>query len=334
MIHLGIVGAGAAVRQLHLPVLQELKSEVQIAAIASRTVQSAQTLAEQIGSVRIFNNYREMVCDPGIDAVLIAVPIEFNAAVLIDTVKAGKHALAEKPLAATRVEARQVLKACSSAKSVVAIGENFRYRSDLTRAREMILERRIGELFAFQVQVCLDLDAKQRDIWTQAGWRRTPRHPGGFLLDAGVHAVAGLREVLGEISALSAQILDIHPQIKGPDNLLMQLTLKNGAIGHLFASYTAKVANETLFAIDAYGTEGNLQLSDGRVTLYRRNSNETFNYFEENFDKGYRAQWLNFVRSVQGREPCRSTPEQAYLDLLVIDAALRSAHLKSFVRLP
>jgi predicted dehydrogenase len=332
MIRLGIIGAGAAVRELHWPVLRELSSQIEVVAVANRTVESARAFAKRIGDVRVCACYHELLSDPEIDAVLIAVPIEFNAKVLIDAVRAGKHALAEKPIAATRREALQVLRVCSKSHRSVAIAENFRYRGDLRRARELIQENRIGGVFAFQLQVCFDLDASKRNVWTQAAWRRSPRHPGGFLLDAGIHAVAGLRDVLGEVSELSALTRDIHPHIQGPDSLLMQVTLKSGAAGHFFACYTAKVDSESLFDLRVYGTEGSLQVSDGVVRLHTKSGSET-EYREPDFDRGYRAQWLNFLRSIQQHEPCQSTPQQACLDLLVIDAALRSARLKTRIRL-
>jgi len=333
MIHLGIIGAGTAFRELHWPVLQELSEEIQVVGIANRTVESARACATQLGNPRVFLNYHELLSDPTIDAVLIAVPIELNAAALVDAVKANKHVLAEKPIAATRREALRVLKVCSKSNRVVAIAENFRYRADLRHARELLQEKRIGDIFAFQLQVCFDLDASKRDIWTRAAWRRSPRHPGGFLLDAGIHAVAGLREVLGEVSDLSAQTRDIHSEIQGPDSLLMQVTLKSGAIGHFFACYTAKLETESLFQLKVYGTHGSLHVSDGAVHMYPSSGNGT-EFLEPHFDRGYRAQWLNFVRSIQQRELCRSTPQQAYLDLMIIDAALRSAHLKVHVRFP
>lgn len=154
MIRLGIIGAGAAVRELHWPVLQKLDSEVQVVRISNATIESARAFAKSVGSPKFGCDYRELLSDREIDAVLIAVPIEFNATVLIDAVNAGKHVLAEKPIAATRREALRVLKTCSKSNRVVAIAENFRFRGDLRRARELLQEWAIGDVFAFQLQVC------------------------------------------------------------------------------------------------------------------------------------------------------------------------------------
>src|SRR5206468_697218 len=119
-------------------------------------------------------------------------------------------------------EARQILSACSKSSSVVAIAENFRYRSDLLKAKQVLMSGDLGSIFSFQLNVKFDLDAEVRRVWTERPWRRTPRHPGGFLLDAGVHAVSGLRDLLGNVLEVCAELSNQYPLIQGPDNLLMQ----------------------------------------------------------------------------------------------------------------
>ena len=47
--------------------------------------------------------------------------------------------------------------------------------------------------------------------------------------------------------------------------------------------------------------------------------------FDRQFDRGYPAQWRNFCSAIAGKESIIATPEKAYDDLVVIDAALRSA---------
>jgi predicted dehydrogenase len=325
MLRLGIIGAGAAVRKLHLPVLQQMTDQVRPVAVASQTLEKAETFRELVGDVEVSDDYRTVLAHPKVDAVLIAVPIELNSSILIEAVHAGKHILAEKPIAATIQEARQILEACSRNSQVVAIAENFRYRGDIRKAGQVLATGEIGEVFSFQVNVRIDLSAEVRRVWMERPWRQVPRHPGGLLLDAGVHVVSGLRDILGEIVQLCAEVSDQCPLIQGPDNLLMQIKLKSGAIGHVFACYTAKVEKETIFELIAYGKHGSLRVSDGEVTWITDPKSPPKFFREPDFDRGYRLQWQNFVKAIRGEEILVSTPEEACADLLVIDAALRSA---------
>jgi predicted dehydrogenase len=325
MIKLGVIGAGLAVQRLHWPVLENRREAARVVAIASRTKEKAEELASSIGALQSYDDYHSLLADPTIDAVLIAVPIEMNARVLIDALVAGKHVMAEKPLAATVAEGRQVLELSSKTDRVVAIAENFRYWENLTQARKLIAVGEIGEAFAFQVNARFDLDAPFRQPGIGRPWRRFPTHPGGFVLDAGVHAIAGLREVLGNVAELTAEILDRHPVMRGPDSLLMQLKLSNGSTGHYFACYTAKVEKESIFDLTVYGSRGSLRITEGEL-VWVTDSTISPKYFKDpDFDRGYRPQWENFLNAIRGEEKMISTPEKAYGDLMVIDAALRSA---------
>lgn len=331
-IRLGIIGAGGAVRKLHWPVLEKMRRQIQVVAVASRLREKAVEVASLAGGATVYENYRELLTDSGVDAVLTAVPIESNARVLIDSVRAGKHVIAEKPIAATPAEGLEVLRACSETPKVVLIAENYRYRQDLLKAREILMSGAIGALFAFQLNVRFDLDAEVRRIWTERPWRRDATHPGGFVLDAGVHPVSFLRDLVGEITEVFAQTLNRHPDITGPDSLIMQMKLDNDAAGQYFACYTAKGKRETLLDLTVFGSRGTLEIRPGRVE-WSRDREMVGSFKVPKADRGYPRQWRNFCNAIQSGEAVVSTPEKTFGDLLVIDAALRSAREQKPVKL-
>jgi predicted dehydrogenase len=324
-IRLGIIGAGAAVRKLHYPVLQAMAEELPVVAVCNQNRNNAEAFVRSMAvRAEVFNDYEALLESEAIDAVLISVPIALSGRVLSKAIAANKHVLSEKPLAATPEEGFEILDACSRTDNVVAIGENFRYRKDVKKARQVIATGEIGQPFSFQLTIWLDLEAESRQVWAERPWRKKPTHPGGFVLDAGIHAVCGLRDVLGDVKDVYAQIFRQSAATDGPDNLLMQVTMQNGAVGHCFASYTAKVPREVFFRLGVLGKEGSLEILDGEVSWGAGTGNLN-SFRSDSTDRGYQAQWQNFVAAIHGREPLISSPEQAYEDLLVIDAALESA---------
>jgi predicted dehydrogenase len=325
-IRLGVIGTGAAFEKLHWPVLQSMHHEFRVVAVTSRTVQTAQGWAQRLEGSTVHPDHTKLLDDPGVDAVLICVPIESSARILVDAIRSGKHVLAEKPLAATVEQGREVLQACSDTQAVLAVGENFRYRKDLAKAKAILEQDGIGKVFAFEVTTMFDLDSEIRQIWTGREWRRQARHQGGFVLDAAVHPVAYLRDLLGEVSEVYAQVMDRHPVVGGPDSLLMQLTLSSGAIGQFFACYTAKLYREVFFQLTALGSHGSLSVRPGQVEWYRADSARRIVYRTDSSDRGYRDQWRNFCRAIRGEEIVVSNCQKAFGDLQVIDAAMRSAH--------
>ena len=324
-MQLGLLGVGAAVRKLHLPALSKLRDEIEIAAIWSRSPDRARSFAAEFGVSRVYADYTALLADEAIEAVLVAVPIERNASLAIEAIRSGKHVLAEKPIAATLAEARQVLEACRLTQRVVAIAENFRYRDDILEARRLIEAGVIGKVQCFQATTVFDLLANVRRIYIEQPWRKEPRHAGGLVVDAGVHAIAGLREILGDIEHIYAQLMDHSPATSGPDGLLLQLELTRGAAGHYLACYTAMTDREKGFELSIYGDGGSLWLNEGKVDWFSAETGARSSWQAHEHDRGYRAQWWNFLAAARGREALYSTPDKAYGDLLALECALHSA---------
>jgi predicted dehydrogenase len=145
--------------------------------------------------------------------------------------------------------------------------------------------------------------------------------------------VAALREILGEIAEVFAQVLDRSQRVGGPDSLFMQLRLENGAIGQYFSCYTAKDTKETTFELIAHGTAGTLRVSNGAVSCVQKSGGRQRHFKVTRFEGGYSRQWDNFCRAISLTEPLLSTPEKAFGDLQVIEAALRSAQSGRKIRL-
>ena len=293
-------------------------------AIASRGIEKARDLAALTGAARTYADYKDLLADSEIDAVLTAVPIAVNGQILVDSVAAGKHVIAEKPLAATLEEGRQVLKACATTSKVVLIAENYRYRPDLPRAQDVLRSGVIGDVFAFQISIKFDMNAASRNIWTQTGWRQEAEHPGGFLLDAGVHPVSFLRDLLGDVEEVFAQTLDSSSVLKGPDGLLMQLKMESGVTGQFLALYTATVKHETPMQLSIFGTRGTLEVRPGWLEWTAGSTSEGKTRVSRT-DRGYSGQWRNFIDAIRVRAAVVSSAERAFGDLKLIAAALRSA---------
>lgn len=332
-IGLGVIGAGSAIRRLHLPVLRKMPEQFQIVALASRSRASAEAMAHEIGGVRVHDDYRALLEDPAVEAVLTSVPVELNGRVLTDAVRAGKHVLAEKPLAATLEEARDVMDACRGSAGVVAIAENFRYREDVVRAHELVTAGELGQVYGFKMTTLYDIGAEPRRKWFAEGtWRHKSAFPGGMITDTGVHMISSLRDILGEVGGVYAQALNVTARTTGPDFCAAQFTMKSGAVGQFLASFAAKVARETVLELTVLGTAGSLHLAEGEVVWVRTGS-EPAAFRPKSFDRGYTPQWGNFYRAIRGAEALRSTVEEAYRDLEVVDAVLRSMEVGRWVEL-
>lgn len=324
-LNLGIIGTGSAVRRIHWPVLLKMRSEFRIVAVANRTRAKADDFAREIEGGKVYENYQDLLHDANVDAVLIAVPIELNSRILTDAILAGKHVLAEKPIAVAVPEAQAVLRACKATTKVIAIAENFRYREDIAMAREVIARGEIGKVCCFSITTKYDAGNDFRRRWFAKGtWRQNPAFAGGMITDSGVHTISSLHDIFGNVQQVFAQIMHTSPLTEGPDGVLAQFTMSSGAVGHFLACYTAKVSEESVFDLAVVGTNGSLRLTEGEVTWLSAPDTKVCYFRPEHYDRGYTNQWQNFHRSICGEESLVSTPGKAFEDLLILEAMLRS----------
>ena len=96
-IRWGVMGAAGIARTRTLPAMLNAPS-VDLVAVASRSLQKATALSTHLGIPGAYGSYRELLDDPGIDAVYLPLPNNLHTEWAIEAMEAGKHVLCEKPL--------------------------------------------------------------------------------------------------------------------------------------------------------------------------------------------------------------------------------------------
>src|SRR4051794_31283542 len=82
--------------------------EVEVAAVASRDPRRARAFAKKHAVHRVFDEYEQLLSDPEIDAVYIALPVALHARWMLEAINAGKHVLCEKPFTSNASAAQRV----------------------------------------------------------------------------------------------------------------------------------------------------------------------------------------------------------------------------------
>jgi predicted dehydrogenase/threonine dehydrogenase-like Zn-dependent dehydrogenase len=146
-VRLAILGAGSFAREVHVPNLQRLADRFQIEAIVTRHGSTAMTVARQVDARVAATDYKEVLADPAVDAVLIGTRHHLHAKMVEDALRAGKNVFVEKPLAVTNEELEKLnqtvdeLYNSPSGCPVVFVGFNRRYSPYALRLRELVAER-------------------------------------------------------------------------------------------------------------------------------------------------------------------------------------------------
>jgi predicted dehydrogenase len=326
-LKLGIIGTGLAARNLHLPALIKLSGKIEVTAVCNHTEKKAKKFSQLTGGTRYYLNYKDLLKDPDVEAVDIALPIDLNYKVTIDSLKLGKHIFLEKPLAATMNEARTLQRLSTKYRSVMLLAENFRYRKVYNTLNQLLKEKSIGKVYAAQWNVFYRVTTDKDYGATK--WRQNHKYPGGFMLDAGVHNVAALRLLFGEVGSVAAFTDSINPKIGRPDTMSIQMIFKSGVqvIYNLF--FTVKHHWENKFLI--FGTKGTIETRDDMISV-KTNDKEPQS-IDASDDGGYYNEFLDFYNGVRNQMEVRSSFSDGYEDMKVIFAALKSAETNKVIHL-
>jgi predicted dehydrogenase len=143
---IGCIGAGFIVRDCHLVAYRQVGFNP--VAIASRTPARAQAVAEQHGIPRCHSTIDELLDDPAIEVVDIAVPPDAQPAIIQAACRRNDHIrgiLAQKPLALSVREARQCVEMCADAGIALAVNQNMRYDQSVRALKDLLERGWLGE---------------------------------------------------------------------------------------------------------------------------------------------------------------------------------------------
>jgi predicted dehydrogenase len=318
-VKLGIIGTGIAARELHLPALQNLKDKFEIVIVCNHTEPKAKDFSRLVGGVPYVLDYHELLNNSDVEAVDIILPIELNLAVTRDALEAGKHVIVEKPLAANLHDAEIMTTFASKYKRVMMVAENYRYNPVFKKIREMIRDGKIGEPYSvFWDQFTVtDTDNK----FAQTKWRINHQYPGGFVTDAGVHNIAALRDLFGEIKSGIAFNRSVNPAIGRMDSMSFSFVFESGVNGIFNMYFSAQGVNEGRLMI--LGNKGTLVMVGNVVTLKRQGKEDVEEEIET--ERGYQHQLEDFYDCIVSGKPPVSTFGEAYKDFRTIVSAISSA---------
>lgn len=143
---IGVIGAGFIIRDCHLVAYQH--AGFQVLGIASRNPDRAQEVALLRNIPRAYQNYRQLLDNPEIQVLDIGVPPQHQPAIIRDIVQRVRHVrgiLAQKPLAMSYAEAREIVKLCADAGITLAVNQNMRHDHSVRGCRDLLARGILGD---------------------------------------------------------------------------------------------------------------------------------------------------------------------------------------------
>lgn len=328
-IGIAIIGSGIFAKEAHLPAVLATP-ELSLKAIYSRSLASAKSLSENLDNVELYSedagegkSYADLLKRDDTNAVIIALPIPNQPAYIKQALSAGKHVLAEKPMAkdiATAVELLEWYRThVDTANVTFGIAENIRFLDSFVHAAEQV--KRLGRVFGFRTR--LGTMVKPGSKYFETAWRKTPGYQGGFLLDGGVHLVAGTRLLLPStdtpvrLSAYSALLQEYLPPV---DTLEATWKTGSGVSGSFSVSFGTTF---TGLELDVACEQGTVSATMGKVTVTKDGKEEVTEFKDDS--SGVMPEVKAWAEGlVAGKPNPRQSPEEALADLEILEAMLKS----------
>lgn len=135
---------------------------------------------------RVYGDYRAMLADPGVDAVIVCLPNFLHSTVSLAALRAGKHVLCEKPPTLNAREMRRLHDEAARRKRTYAFGRQMRFDGHMVAARKLVRAGKLGEIYYGKTSWF-----RRRGIPIGiGGWfLDKTRAGGGALIDIGIHAL-------------------------------------------------------------------------------------------------------------------------------------------------
>lgn len=251
-LNLGVIGAGNYAKQVLIPQLKSQKAN--FIGIATATGISGRHTGEKFGFEYCTTDYRQVLADERINAVVVATRHNTHAQIAAEALKAGKHVFVEKPLAMNDEELGLIAQAADAASRHVVVGFNRRFAPLAAEAKKFFHGRSQPLCMVYRINAGFI----PSDHWTQDN-----AVGGGRIIGEVCHFIDFLQFICGSepetVYACGARSASIFPE----ENLSVTIGYKDGSVGsiHYFANGDKALAKEY---IELFGEAKVFRIEDFR----------------------------------------------------------------------
>jgi len=240
----------------------------ELAAVCDSDRSRAERVAKRFGAPRIFTDYREMVKDPGVDAVAVATPDFAHRDPVVAAAKAGKHVHSEKPLATSREDAEAIAAAVRSSGVTYMVDFHARWNPPFAIARKNIEEGALGRIMSayFRLNDTISVPTSMLS-WASKS---------SILWFLGSHTVDTLRFLLADevervYSVSRAEVLK-ERGIDVPDLYQSVLEFRSGVVATIENNWIVPDTNPAVndFKVNILGSKGMINMDLTNNQLFER----------------------------------------------------------------
>jgi len=282
-------------------------------------------------------SFDDLIGRDDVDAIVLATPDQDRCELTCRAAAAGKHVLAEKPMAPTVAQCDRMAEACAAARVNLSVVKTERYRKLTQKAKQMIDEGTVGRIQMLRTVSAFPLPTT-RDLLRDRAWMLEPRS-GGLFMGMATHNADFLRWLTGrEVCHVYAQATTFSDLGSSALSVMAQLSFEDGILAHMMI--TGELASPSLpsseVRFQVFGSEGILDLENfefldlGKGDSWERiYTPERFDYLKEPKSPvrlyPHRGVIQDFVDSIVEQRPPKVGAADGRAAVEICEACLTSA---------
>jgi predicted dehydrogenase len=250
-VNIAIIGAGG-IAEAHVYAYSRIPERATVVALADVDTDRATRLAAKFSlQAAVVTDYKDILARDDIDTVSVCTPPFLHAEISASALRAGKHVLCEKPVAATLAELDAIAAAQHESGRVFSGVFQWRFGRGAKQVRWLIDNDKFGGL---NLGLAETLWFRDHAYYDDVAWRGTwAQESGGVTVSQAIHAIDCLLWFLGEPVSVYAQAGAFRARIEADDAAVAVIRFANGAIGQVTSTVNARHKEST--RIELYGAE-------------------------------------------------------------------------------
>ena len=141
--------------------------------------------------IRAYESFEEVLADPEVDILTLAIPNDCHKEDAILGLRAGKNVISEKPVTLSSADLQEMIDTANETGKLFTVHQNRRWDADFLSMKEIYESGSLGPVFNIESRV-----HGSRGI--PGDWRQLPEHGGGMMLDWGVHLIDQILQMIPE----------------------------------------------------------------------------------------------------------------------------------------
>jgi predicted dehydrogenase len=299
---------------------------------------------------KAYRNYKALLDDKSVDAVIIATPEHWHHRMLLDALAVGKDVYVEKPLCQTPEQGVELMDAARASKSVVQVGMQRRSYDLYLKARDI---RAAGSLGAVRLVRSWWINNSLRTAsnavlkgpldWEQwqgpakrhalepdrfFNWRAYKDYSGGIVADQGAHIYDGIHLIrgVGFPSVVNASGGLVHSKADTPETVVVAAEYPDDFLGIFTINYAGMRYPTRLDQLNQFdGDQARMDVGREFLAVYPQAQPEKASIAAEgSFNSAAEMHVRNFLDCVRSRKEPNGTVEKGFQAALVVQLANRS----------